>query len=55
MKMESDTDVTKVATDLCERIMKLTKLAIEYDQAKDMLVVLKAMSQELEVYEEVFE
>jgi hypothetical protein len=50
-----DKECLKYAKDLCERIMKLTKLAIEDDQTKDMLVVLQGIECTLEPYEELFE
>lgn len=50
-----ETGCLKEATDLCQRIMALSKLAVDAEQTKQMLDVLIGMGEELKAYEEVFE
>jgi hypothetical protein len=46
-------EVRRTAMDLCHRITSLSIRAIEIDRANEILEVLRAMSQDLEAYEEV--
>lgn len=46
-------EVRKTAMDLCHRITSLSIRAIEINRASDILEVLRAISEELEAYEEV--